>query len=85
MEVTLIPNKAEPVINWGIINVVQYTREESGLILLLNVVGMDSETQFLGLCILNTSSLESYQVGRLYPGSIKDYFKLYDGQVTLNN
>lgn len=85
MNVELIPRVAAPTIDWNIPNALHYYREESGVIIFINETTMDTESNFLGLCILNTSTLETYIPGRLYPGLSKDLVQLYDGQVTLSN
>ena len=86
MEVTLIPNDPAPVINWDIPNVLQMIRIDDGVILFINEVTMDTEADFMAMCILNTSaSNDAYIPGRLYPGTDKELVILYDGQVILNN
>jgi len=85
MNVELTPRVAAPVIDWSIPNALRYTREETGVIIFINETTMSTETDFLALCILNTSTLETYIPGRLYPGTSKDLVELYDGQVTLSN
>ena len=85
MEVTPIPTAVAPEINWSVPNVLHYHRETTGTILFINVIGMDTESDYLALCIYNTSSMEEYVPGKLYPGSSKNLFILYDGAVTLNN
>lgn len=87
MIVQPVPNVAEPVINWNTLNVLEYIQrgEDTGLILFLNETMTTTEDSFLALCIHNSSSNEMYTPGKMYPGSLKLEFKLYDGQIILSN
>lgn len=82
-----IPNVAEPVIDWSTLNVLEYILrgEDTGLILFLNETNTATADSFLALCIHNSSGNEMYTPGKMYPGSLKLAFKLYDGQIILSN
>lgn len=86
----VIPNSAPADIDWSQPNLLQYSlgEEESagGVIICINEVGGTStEDNFLAFCIHNSTDSEAFTVGRIYPGSFKRSFTLYDGQVLFKN
>lgn len=85
MNVELTSNAVAPTIDWSTPSALRYTREESGVIIFINETTMSTETTFLALCILNTSTSDVFIPGRLYPGMPKDMVEPYDGRVTLSN